>query len=148
MPYIPKEKRKVLDPHINALCEAFGTLELDDEDNNTEGNINYSITSILRRIYGKTGYKNINDVMGLMLSCALEHYMTVAFPYEQDKKTENGDVPFNSEPTLLDGMTIEFPNELIKNPKPKKKTTKKKTSTKKKKTTVKKKAINKKKINK
>lgn len=92
MPYIKQEKRHVLDPHIENLLNALRELESDDPTNNMEGNINYTITKILKRVYGGGGYAGINDAMGMMFSCALEFYRKDAGPYEDQKEFDNGKV--------------------------------------------------------
>lgn len=92
MPYITKEKRKVLDDIIDNLHKELVNLQLDDPDtNNMEGNLNYVITRLLRKVYGKS-YRDINDSIGMLACVMLEHYRTFAAPYEDIKKEENGDV--------------------------------------------------------
>ena len=91
MPYIVKEKRHVLDPHIDNLHRELVGLESDDPMNNMEGNLNYIITALLRKVYGKS-YAEINAAIGMLECCKLEHYRTVAAPYEDQKKFDNGDV--------------------------------------------------------
>lgn len=91
MPYIKESKRHILDPHIKTLHRELVGMEADDEWNNMEGNINYLITALLRRIYGKS-YAEINAAVGMLECCKLEHYRTIAAPYEDQKKHDNGDV--------------------------------------------------------
>jgi hypothetical protein len=92
MPYIKQEKRDVLDPAIDELLNALRELESDDPNNNMEGNINYVITRILKRVYKGGGYRGVNDAMGMMLCAALEFYRKDAGPYEDQKEFENGTV--------------------------------------------------------
>ncbi len=92
MPYIIQEKRDVLDPYIDDLHHALVELELDDESNNTEGNLNYIFTRLIRKVYTTGNYAQVNDIMGVLLCTALEHYRTQAGPYEDQKKHDNGDV--------------------------------------------------------
>lgn len=106
MPYIVQEKRDILDPAIDEVIQKLVELETDDENNNMEGNINYVITKILRRVYGPTGYSNVNDAMGMILSCALEHYITVARPYEAQKCFENGDVDFDAPGEMVSEVVV------------------------------------------
>lgn len=94
MPYIKQEKRDMLDPAINDLHKALVELEMDDESNNMEGNLNYLITRLLRMCYGKS-YGEINDAIGVLQCVMLEHYTTIAIPYEKQKKFDNGDVEAN-----------------------------------------------------
>lgn len=91
MPYIVPEKRTVLDPAIIDLVDGFRQLESDDPDNNFEGNVNYAITRLLVLAYGKTSYRDINDVVGALECCKLEFYRRKAY-YEDQKCFENGDV--------------------------------------------------------
>lgn len=92
MPYVKQSKRDVLDPIIDDLHQALVELELDDESNNMEGNLNYTFTRLLRKVYTTGNYAEINDAMGVLLCTALEHYRTKAAPYEDQKKHDNGDV--------------------------------------------------------
>jgi hypothetical protein len=90
MPYIKQEKRDVVDPTIDELHKLLVSLE-NTQDNNTEGNINYIFTRLLKKCYGKS-YANINSVMGILNSVSHEYYRTQAAPYEDQKKFENGEV--------------------------------------------------------
>lgn len=92
MPYIVPEKRHQLDGAIDELHRLLVDLELDDPNNNMEGNLNYVITRLCRKVYTTGNYAEINDCMGVLFSVALEHYRTKAAPYEDQKKFENGDV--------------------------------------------------------
>jgi len=91
MPYITKEKRDALDASIDNLHRALIGLEMDDEGNNMEGNLNYSITRLLRLCYNNS-YQSINDAIGMLQCVMLEHYRTQAVPYEDQKKFDNGDI--------------------------------------------------------
>lgn len=92
MPYIVQEKRAVLDSAIIDLVDGFRQLESDDPDNNFEGNVNYAITKMLILAYGKTSYRDINDVIGALECCKLEFYRRRAAGYEDQKSHDNGDV--------------------------------------------------------
>lgn len=97
MPYITEDKRQVLDEAISELHRRIVDLELDGhgDDNNTQGNLNYTITRLLRMVYGESdagNYQNVNDAIGLLECIKLEHYRTIAVPYEDQKRFENGDV--------------------------------------------------------
>lgn len=92
MPYIRKEKRDVLDPHVDRLLTALRGLESDDPSNNMEGNLNYVITRLLKRVYAGGGYAGINDAIGMLECCKLEFYRKDAAPYEDQKEFENGHV--------------------------------------------------------
>ena len=93
MPYINEDKRMVLNEYIDQLINAIRELECDDPSNNTEGNINYIISSILNRVYvDSLNYGSINDVIGVLECVKLEFYRRVATPYEDQKVFDNGDV--------------------------------------------------------
>lgn len=107
MPYIKQEKREGLNVAINALYKALVDLELDDDMNNMEGNLNYSITRLLRMCYGES-YGEINDAIGVLQCVMLEHYRTMAVPYENQKKFENGDVETDLGVETLAEIVIEI----------------------------------------
>lgn len=92
MPYIHSTKREVLDPSIDELLNALRELESDDPLNNMEGNINYTITRILHRVYPGTSYREINDAMGVLNSVTSEYYRKRAAPLEDQKEFDNGPV--------------------------------------------------------
>jgi hypothetical protein len=94
MPYIIQDKRRHLDPHINALRNALRELESDDPDNNSHaGNLNYIITRLLRSSYFEK-YNEINEAVGILECAKLELYRKLAAPYEDQKEFENGIVAF------------------------------------------------------
>ena len=106
MPYITNDKRAVLDPAIDQLQKALVDLELDSDDNNTQGNLNYAITRLLRLVYGAR-YQDVNDAIGLLECIKQEYYRTVAAPYEDQKKFDNGDVDSDIQPTILNEVVVE-----------------------------------------
>ena len=116
MPYITREKRAVLDPAIDELFRTLGELDLDDDQNNTEGNINYAITRLLMMVYGdaeSTRYAHINDAIGVLECIKMEYYQRVAAPYEIKKMMENGSVKRNmGEPEVVG--TVEIDEEQAK----------------------------------
>lgn len=92
MPYITPEKREQLDGPIADLLNSLRELESDDPSNNTEGNINYVFTRVLKQVYPGGSYREINDVMGILSSCQHEFYRKVAAPLENQKEYDNGPV--------------------------------------------------------
>lgn len=119
MPYIAEEKRQQIDFEIDNLHQALVGMELDDEENNMEGNINYVITRLLMMVYGTkhgTRYAHINDAIGLLECIKLEFYRKVASPYEEQKEFDNGSIePFkNHEPLIGGTIDIEVNDETIK----------------------------------
>jgi len=110
MPYIIQEKRDRLDPIIDQLHQELVSLECDDPSNNTEGNLNYFITRLLRKVYG-TSYREINDAVGMLNCVILEHYRTIAAPYEDNKRYSNGDVEPGISSTILEDVIVTPPKE-------------------------------------
>lgn len=94
MPYINKETRKYFDDLVNDIHRAIINVELDNENTNTEGNLNYIITLLLQKVYnnGTTSYENINNAIGILECVKQEFYRRVAVPYEDVKIETNGDV--------------------------------------------------------
>ena len=109
MPYISQDKRPQIDKVIDDLHHILVGLEADDENNNMEGNMNYLITRLLRKVYG-TSYTEINAAVGMLNCVILEHYRTVAAPYEDQKKFENGDVDTGNVGIHLDELVVEDSN--------------------------------------
>lgn len=83
MPYIPEAERAPLD-------QAFPV---------TAGELNYSITLLCDNYLAykcalneRVGYREINEVVGVLECAKLEFYRRIAAPYEDKKMQENGDV--------------------------------------------------------
>lgn len=108
MPYIIKDKRDVIDTSIELLHRALVDLELDDPKNNMEGNLNYTITRLLKLVYGDatSSYRDVNDVVGMLECVKLEYYRKLASPYEDVKESENGRVEGILSPTLTSETTV------------------------------------------
>jgi len=87
MPYIKKEDREkwkvIIDEVVNKLNFS--------PENAVEGELNYLITSILKKVYSPK-YFNYNRAMGLLECIKAEFYRRVVSPYEDKKIEENGDV--------------------------------------------------------
>jgi len=92
MPYIKETLRTPLNPLIDQLQQEIAHMEMDNELLNTEGVLNYIITRLLMKVYTTPSYSEINDAIGMLECCKLEYYRTVAVPYEEVKKAENGAV--------------------------------------------------------
>ena len=115
MPYITEDKRQVLDRSIEDLHRCIVDLELDGDSNNTQCNLSYAITRLLRMVYGTHGnYQNINDAIGLLECVKLEHYNTCAAPYQHQQKYEHGDVHADKRNIYL-SETIVKPNDTYGN---------------------------------
>lgn len=109
MPYISKDKRSYLDPHIDNLHRFLVDLELDDSKNNMEGNLNYTITRLLKLVYGDetSSYRDVNDVIGVLECIKLEYYRKLAAPYEDVKESQNGRVEGIVAPTITPETIVE-----------------------------------------
>ncbi len=105
MPYIVQDKRNTLDPVIDDLHNILVGLQMDDETNNMEGNLNYTITRLLRMCYGES-YGEINDAIGMLQCVMLEHYRTVAARHEEQKKFDNGDIEINVKKQVLAEIVV------------------------------------------
>ncbi len=76
MPYISKERRRVID-----WCDAVNA-----------GELNFVFTKILIEYWKThTNYQGINDIVGSLEGAKLEFYRRIAIPYETTKIAENGD---------------------------------------------------------
>lgn len=95
MPYIPEDQREELDLYIDLLHQRLELLMNDGAS--TEGMLNYLFTRLLRKTYGNNpdSYKDINDSIGVLSCCLMEHYRRFAVPYEEQKRFDNGDVEVN-----------------------------------------------------
>ncbi len=87
MPYIKKEDRKLYD----GLVEKLGEIVSTRDDSLQDGDLNYIITSLIKKVY-PLKYKDINRAMGMLECVKQEYYRRVAAPYEDSKIEENGDV--------------------------------------------------------
>ena len=88
MPYIIKEKRERFEP---AVANLVALLQEDPE--NVAGNLNYVITTVLKRLIATNKrYKTMNDLVGALECCKLELYRRVVGPYEDIAIKRNGDV--------------------------------------------------------
>jgi len=87
MPYIKLEDRKAMEADLATLKGAISV-------GNTEGEMNYIITSLLHRWIVKKGlcYATINAAIGILECAKLELYRQIAASYENCKKAENGPV--------------------------------------------------------
>jgi hypothetical protein len=83
MPYISQQER------IN-LAQTLDREEVPM----TAGGINFTVTSFLDSVIAERGlsYATINEIIGVLECIKLELYRRVAAPYEDLKKSENGDV--------------------------------------------------------
>lgn len=77
MPYIPQIRR---DAAATAPVNA--------------GELNYQLILMVTNYISRVGlkYSTLNDIMGALEGCKLEFYRRVVAPYEETKRTQNGDV--------------------------------------------------------
>ncbi len=87
IPYITKKDRTLYNDYIHAFEFVYAT-------NCTVGELNYLITGLLHAYIKKHGkkYATLNEVMGVLECAKQELYRTVAAPYEDIKRGENGSV--------------------------------------------------------
>ena len=90
MPYIKPENRE---RYKKALDELVFLLDQCNEDN-IEGETNYVITTIMKRLFGHKyiKYRHLNRAIGILECAKLEFYRRTVAPYEDKKIEENGDV--------------------------------------------------------
>jgi len=88
MPYINKNRRKILNSDIDTLISLIKNNPFDGED----GELNYIITRIIDATYGEGGYDKFNRAMGVLDCVSREFYRRKVVPYEDRKMKENGDV--------------------------------------------------------
>jgi hypothetical protein len=85
MPYIPEPNRDGI----------YACLKEASRDIKTTGELNYAIT-ILCHLYLKNhapvNYERLNEVDGALGCARSEYQRSVVGPYEEKKKTENGDI--------------------------------------------------------
>lgn len=80
MPYIPQDKRELIDEGPGYITNA--------------GEFNYYISSLINNYisYNGKSYALINEMIGVLECAKLELYRRVAAPYEDIKIQQNGDV--------------------------------------------------------
>ena len=87
MPYIKQEEREKYETVIKILVRL-----LKEDKENLAGNLNYVVTSIIKRLSKDLRYKKANEIIGALECIKLEYYRRVLAPYEDKKILENGDV--------------------------------------------------------
>ena len=87
MPYIEKDRRRVLDPLMANLVKELRKIPAEDLD----GEINYVVTKLLKSSYGLR-YYTLNRAIGVLECSKQEFYRTVVGPYEEQKRMERGDI--------------------------------------------------------
>lgn len=87
MPYIMPEEREKFKELINHLV-----VTLDEDPDNIAGNLNFVVTTILKKLSKDLRYKKANELMGALECIKQEYYRRVVAPYENKKIKKNGDV--------------------------------------------------------
>jgi len=87
MPYIRKEER----PKFNPLIDELAKVLLSDEQA-LSSNLNYVVSSLLRRLSKNLRYVRINELMGVLECVKQEYYRRIAAVYEDEKIRINGDI--------------------------------------------------------
>ena len=95
MPYIRQGQRKLVDEQIDAVIDAIRKAQYDEEVNNPDGILNYTISRILSgALYldSDPRYHKINCAVGTLECVKQELYRRVAGPYEDQAMRDNGDI--------------------------------------------------------
>lgn len=86
MPYILRGRRERYNQLLADLTAEFM------RGGSEPGELNYIISSLIRRAYPDLNYKKINEIIGVLECAKLEYYRMLAAPYENEKRIINGDV--------------------------------------------------------
>jgi flagellin-specific chaperone FliS len=87
MPYILKEHREKFKDIINLLVAT-----LNEDHENLAGNLNYVISTLLKRLSKELRYKKANELMGVIECVKQEYYRKIVGPYEDEAIKRNGDI--------------------------------------------------------
>jgi len=109
MPYITQERRKLLDPSIEALQKHLAEL------GGHEGDLNYVISRLIGSAFlNDTRYHTIARVTGVLENVKSEFYRRLGVPYENEAIEKNGDVPeFERIGAMIDGQRRERIAEVV-----------------------------------
>ena len=88
MPYIKPDERAKWEGVIGEVIRIVSEIPEDKK----EGELNYLITSFMKRIYNPR-YFDYNRAIGLLECIKQEFYRRIVAPYEDTKISENGDLP-------------------------------------------------------
>ncbi len=107
MPYIKQEMRSAIDAKLDQLVETVNQT-VDGDENLLKGVMNYTITTLINKVYPVDSYSKFNDIMGILKGVDLEFYRRRVVPYENQKIFENGDCYPN--PIETEVTTGKLPN--------------------------------------
>jgi len=89
MPYIKPNDRVPYDEPLKDLLDKLS--EQDEED--LGGHLNYCVTYLINNLWrNKQRYVRVNTIRGAMENLISEWYLVHVFPYEKEKRRENGGV--------------------------------------------------------
>jgi hypothetical protein len=88
MPYIKQNERRKWNLIIKDILNLIAEIPKDE----VEGELNYLISTILKKVYKDSGekYFKYNKMIGLIECIKLEAYLQFVSKYEMKKKKENG----------------------------------------------------------
>lgn len=87
MPYILPSERQRFDPLIDALSAEL------QKDGCEAGNLNYVISTLLGKAFtANRRYAEANKLMGVLACVSAEFYRMDVVPYEEEKRSQNGDI--------------------------------------------------------
>jgi hypothetical protein len=93
MPYLPPSTKQRLDPHIDALSAEISAIAAGEEGSAAfAGSLNYVCTRLAVEAMPERRYWAIATVVGVLKNVADEFYRRIAVPYEEERRTEHGDV--------------------------------------------------------
>ena len=92
MPYLKEKFRNEISNHGELTALKFYVSSLKDED--FPAALNFVIHSLVKAWLGnkKLTYLKLNTVLGAIEAAKLEIYRVIAATYENEKRSENGDV--------------------------------------------------------
>ena len=88
MPYIKLDDRRRFLADLDSINQEF------NERGVSRGDLNFLVSTLCKYYMDQHGqsYSIINDIVGVLECAKMEFYRRVAVPYEDKKRTENGDV--------------------------------------------------------
>lgn len=93
MPYIRREYRSRLDPHIEKLAGEINKIAKESgEEGDFAGLLNYTCTKLAIKVMPARRYKWIAMIVGVLKNIADEFYRRIGIPYEDEQIKKNGDV--------------------------------------------------------
>ena len=89
MPYISRSDREELDLVVGSALRTLERKSFED----SLGDLNYLISRIISSHMGKVSYGKIAMATGVLENVKQEFYRRLAAPYEDQKISQNGDIP-------------------------------------------------------